>query len=118
MAAIQRVQDEEETNTGRRQAPAAHKEAIKPSKSLLFKHIAKEMDAWRDFARELDITEAKIMELEESRLDIATITHRILALAEQIHGDQLHARIREALVEIKRKDIVRQLVSKGMWSAK
>lgn len=58
------------------------------------------------------------MELEESRLDIATTTHRVLALAEQIHADQLHARIREALVEIKRKDILRQLISKGVFPAK
>lgn len=83
---------------------------------LMFKIIANEIEDWRDFARELDITESQIVEFEEMRLNISTIVHRILENAKQNYGLDINCKIKSALIEVKRKDIVRKLISKGLIS--
>lgn len=81
---------------------------------MIFKIIAADIEDWRSFARELNISESQIIELEELRLDINTVAHRVLEKAKQMYEAELNDRIKNALIEIKRRDIIRKLNSRGL----
>lgn len=81
---------------------------------MISKIIAADIEDWRSFARELNISESQIIELEELRLDINTVAHRVLEKAKQMYEAELNDRIKNALIEIKRRDIIRKLNSRGL----
>lgn len=79
-------------------------------KSQIYKVIANEMENWRDFGRELNLSEPVLHNLDrQCDRDIPTITRRILELVEARQTDDIIQQVIEALRENRRNDIVKKI---------
>ncbi|XP_055323671.1 uncharacterized protein LOC129578715 [Sitodiplosis mosellana] len=77
-----------------------------------FRIVCDNIDNWRDFGRCFDIKDVELNHIgqdQELRNDIKLITNRILERMEEKHNDQFYAKLCDALVEARRKDIIRDL---------
>lgn len=63
---------------------------------------------WREFGRELNISES-VLDNFDRQSDIPTITRRILELTEQRRTNNVVEQLIEALAEIGRNDLVKQI---------
>lgn len=81
-------------------------------KSQIYKVIADAMENWREFGRELNLSESVLLNLDrQSDRDIPTITHRILEMVEARRNDNFFNHVIEALEANGRKDIIKKIRS-------
>lgn len=79
-------------------------------KSQIYKVIANEMENWREFGRELNISEPVLHNLDRQfDRDIPTITRQILELVEARQTENIFEQIIEALEENGRNDIIKRI---------
>lgn len=78
------------------------------NKRKIYSHIANDMDKWRNFARELEISESRLVNLEgQFNRDIISITHQILLIAEEKFQREMPVKLCEALAKARRGDLAR-----------
>lgn len=78
----------------------------------IFKIVCDNIEDWRDFGRCLDITEGDLkgMGFDQSlHNNIKLMTNRILEQAEKRFGNRFKDMLCNALIEARRKDILRKL---------
>lgn len=79
-------------------------------KSQIYKVIANEMENWREFGRELNVSEPELHSLDRKfDKDIATITRQILELFEARRTDNIIEQLIGALEENGRNDIIKKI---------
>lgn len=78
----------------------------------IFKIVCNNIDNWRDLGRCLDMRDVELNHIgqdQEIRNDMKLITNRILEQMELKYGDEFYVKLCEALIEARRKDILRDL---------
>lgn len=78
----------------------------------IFKIVCDNIEDWRDFARCLDISEGDLKAIgfdQSLNNNIKLMTNRVLEQAEQQFGNRFKEKLCNALIDARRKDILRKL---------
>lgn len=102
---------------GRAPQPVAVASSVQ-RKSQIHKVIADEMENWREFGRQLKISDSVLSNLDQqSDKDISTNTHRIMELVEARRPDNIVDQFVEALAAIERMDIIKKIrIISNQWN--